>query len=278
LDYVTTYAPRDANNARIGGHVLGSTLARDDCYVAGPEAYEKLVTLIDTAELLSESTRVIILSVSPASLSHIYPSLLTQFFFWQIPIPGTRPFVIALHSVAKKETSFDVAHVLNQVRELGARVGLRILSTGADSASIERKAQSLTLRAPDFERLPDIKYTYAKYSINLVIPNFKRGGPLLAIPDPKHAAKSVRNFVMSGAKFSFFGDSQMTFAHFDLLLARPGSPLLTRDIHNCDRQDDGAALRLFHAKTLRSCTKDGKGEENHEDLKAVFIFLFVFGT
>ncbi|KAJ7593480.1 hypothetical protein C8J56DRAFT_726124, partial [Mycena floridula] len=51
-----------------------------------------------------------------------------------------------------------------------------------------------------------------------------------------------------------------------------------QDIENIDKQDDGAAHRLFHGHALGAVTVEFKGESIREGFKGLFVYLFVFGT
>jgi hypothetical protein len=215
----------------------------------------------------------------------------------QIPLPGVRPFPIDLSAVAAKENSGDVSKLLSLARDFARSQGIKILSMGSDSASVERAAQAQTLQDPTFKRKcvhffflfspvlllttpiirPDLTYTNKYCSIDIRIPVFE-SGPLVAIPDPLHSAKSLRNFLTSGAKFPLLGNSTIHFTLLDSLLTRPNPAILTSDVHNVDRQGDGPPKRLFGSATLLSTTDGGAGIKVLPQYNGFFIFSFVFGS
>ena len=58
------------------------------------------------------------------------------------------------------------------------------------------------------------------------------------------------------------------------------SGLVFRDIHNVDKQDDGAARCVFHHQALEATTvKEDDGKHKiHDGFHRTFVYLFVLGT
>ncbi|KIJ37041.1 hypothetical protein M422DRAFT_107508, partial [Sphaerobolus stellatus SS14] len=55
-----------------------------------------------------------------------------------------------------------------------------------------------------------------------------------------------------------------------------GSGMVKKDVENTDKQDDGAAIRLFHAQALKACmSKDNKSVKPR--FRLAFALHFVFG-
>ena len=72
LEYVSTYAPLETNEAgvtsRVGAHLLGAhSLSWDDQYVVTQQQYEAIYERVEAENLLAESVRLILLSVSQES-------------------------------------------------------------------------------------------------------------------------------------------------------------------------------------------------------------------
>lgn len=196
---------------------------------------------------------------------------------FQVPVPGVRPFPVGIYAASKTETGEQIAVLLSQVRRLANDQGLVVVSLASDSAASERLAQKSTVADPQFPRNDDIVYEFLEYGIVIKAPVFNTSHPLITQPDHLHAAKSSRNFLFGGTKFAIIGNHFITFSILELLVHLPRTPLLSRDIYNADRQDDGSARRLFSAQTLVACTTDESEGEVREELKGFFVFSFVLG-
>ena len=76
------------------------------------------------------------------------------------------------------------------------------------------------------------------------------GQPVSLLQDSKHALKTLRNNLFSGACLLTLGNHTMLYATICDLAFANGSPLYRRDVEKLDRQDDNAASHLFSADTL----------------------------
>ncbi|RGB24991.1 hypothetical protein C1646_611813, partial [Rhizophagus diaphanus] len=65
------------------------------------------------------------------------------------------------------------------------------------------------------------------------------------VQDPKHAKKTSRNAIMSGAQLLTFGNLTVQFEQLLKLSYIPNSVMYRQDVIKLDRQDDGAAYRVF---------------------------------
>ena len=99
---------------------------------------------------------------------------------------------------------------------------------------------------------------------------------MISVPDPSHIAKSCRNAMLVGAKSLTLGSGTISFSLVDTLFDQEERALKYSDLHNLDRQDDRAALRLFSAANLR-CMLDEEGQGIQEDYIGMFLICFVFG-
>lgn len=76
----------------------------------------------------------------------------------------------------------------------------------------------------------------------LIFPNISS---ILKIQDPKHAKKTACNVMMSGVWVLTFGKSTVCFKQFLKLADFPTSVMFKHDVIKLNRQDDGAAYRVF---------------------------------
>jgi hypothetical protein len=107
------------------------------------------------------------------------------------------------------------------------------------------------------------------------IPLF-RGQPVVMVQDAKHAAKTARNNVTSGAKLLLLGNYIATYSQVRTAGFAPDGPLYRRDVEKVDRQDDNAACRLLSASALKWFTTrhdSTPGNETH----GLSVFLFLMG-
>ncbi|KAF7318667.1 hypothetical protein HMN09_00378400 [Mycena chlorophos] len=124
---------------------------------------------------------------------------------------------------------------------------------------------------------PTFTYSYPLYGIHLRASVFKTG-PAVAITDAPHAAKTGRNQPQHGPHTASLGRGVLV--NHDLLrLQRTGtSGLLKSDVVNVDKQDDGAARRLWHHTALVACTSgEDEAVEIRSGFEGLFVYLFTLG-
>lgn len=149
--------------------------------------------------------------------------------------------------------------------------GIDIVSYACDGTQVERTVQnSLVSQAPKTisYQVPDPEGK--DYSISL--PMFG-DSPVVMIQDSKHALKTMRNNLFSGARALVLGNHLAMYSHArDLAFTEiDGHPLYHRDVEKMDRQDDNAATRLFSAAALNFV------REHHADRLGFSVYLFVMG-
>lgn len=91
------------------------------------------------------------------------------------------------------------------------------------------------------------------------------------IQDSKHALKTFRNNLFSGARLLALGNFTAIYNHIREIATEDGTPLYKRDVEKLDRQDDNAAAGLFSADVLQFLT------DNHPDYAGEIVYLFIFG-
>jgi hypothetical protein len=170
------------------------------------------------------------------------------------------------------DTADDISKLHKKlIQEIAPRLQLHILSLGSDGAVVEFQAQEKILKIQTLERL---SVRDDNLNINFTCPIFDIG-PVIRIQDPKHAKKTARNAVMSGARLLTFGTSFANYSHFLNLIEHHDAIMYKMDVIKLDRQDDGAAYRTFCSANLRQClTKDYNMQPGMEGF---FTYLFVIG-
>ena len=93
------------------------------------------------------------------------------------------------------------------------------------------------------------------------------------IQDSKHAAKTLRNNLFSGARVLTLGNhvAMYSYVHDMAFSSLPGCPLYHQDVEKLDQQDDNAVTRLFLAVALDFVTKQ------HPNHLGLVVYLFVMG-
>ncbi|EIW56114.1 uncharacterized protein TRAVEDRAFT_50602 [Trametes versicolor FP-101664 SS1] len=238
-----------------GSHVLGSTLPFEQCAVADTEEISRLVKRIGEEKQYASQVRAILI---------------------KIPLPHIPPMVIALRPTKGNDDAMGIHALHLQLLEMARQLGIKVVSLSADGASSEQGAQSLmdhsqTTHAP-------IAYEYKHYGIELRAPVLATG-PLISCQDPQHARKTSRNQPQHGTHTASLGRGVMVNRTLVSLQETGTSGLVRRDIENVDKQDDGAARRLFHPTALQAMTKtDEKGTLCvHDEFRGLFVYLFILG-
>ena len=151
--------------------------------------------------------------------------------------------------------------------------GIHVVSYAADGTEVERRLQRLFTAEADSTRT----YTFnhpGRVNIggtfSFTIPVFGNQ-PIAMVQDSKHALKTGRNQLLSGAHFGILGNYPLFYTQVRHLAASKTGPLYNRDVEKLDRQDDNAATRLFCAETLAWLTK------HHDDQRGLVAYLFVIG-
>ncbi|CAB4385781.1 unnamed protein product [Rhizophagus irregularis] len=101
------------------GAILGSTLPLQETLISSYNEIDTIIKRIQTNNAIAKYVRIYIL---------------------QVPVPKVPPFVLGIIPNNSENIS-NVYEIHNQVLELAAHFKIHILSIGADSASIEIKAQ-----------------------------------------------------------------------------------------------------------------------------------------
>ena len=175
--------------------------------------------------------------------------------------------MIAMIPTKGNEGAEQIAHLIRQVIEMAHMANLNILSFGADGARSEFNAQTIITN----EALNFLEYKDSFYKIHFKAPIYN-GKPFIRVQDPKHAKKTARNQIFSGAKLLSLGIDTARYDQLFELAHRSQHFLLKRDVLNVDKQDDGAAFRTFHSNNLMQIPINGTLTD---ETIGLFIYLFV---
>jgi hypothetical protein len=153
---------------------------------------------------------------------------------------------------------------------MAPQLKIPILSIGSDGHIVEFKAQTAIQSYPTNERLI---FQHDELQVNFSCPIFPNVGPVVRVQDPKHAKKTSRNAIMSGARLLTFGNSTARFEQLLKLSNLTNSVMYRQDVIKLDRQDDGAAYRAFCSGNLQNC----HNTEDMTDMQGFFVYLFIMG-
>lgn len=98
-----------------------------------------------------------------------------------------------------------------------------------------------------------------------------QGQPICMIQDLKHALKTFRNNLFSGARLLTFGNYTTVFQRIQEMAFEPGSLLYHCDVDKLDCQDNNAASQLFSADVLQYLS------DHHPDQVGEIVYQLVFG-
>ena len=183
-------------------------------------------------------------------------------------MPNFPPVIIALIANNGSDNMETITNYHQKLlTQMAPQLNLPILSIGSDGAIVEFKAQDAIQSYSTNERLT---FQNQKLGVNFSCPIFPNIGPVIHIQDPKHAKKTRRNAIMSGARLFTLGNSTVRFEQLLNLSNLSNSIMYHHDVVKLDRQDDGAAYRVFCSKNLQNCCEE-------EDMQGFFVYLFIMG-
>ncbi|KAH7904197.1 hypothetical protein BJ138DRAFT_1107029, partial [Hygrophoropsis aurantiaca] len=194
-----------------------------------------------------------------------------RLFCLQIPLPKIAPIIVAALPIASDLKAEQLVKFSLDIIT-GLRAGqIQIISYACDGTEVERCVQNIIVQSASHTSAYTIESPSPGLpSINLTIP-IVCGQAMTMIQDSKHALKTFRNNLFSGARLLTLGNFVAIYERIRALAFEDGTPLYHRDVEKLDRQDDNAATRLFSATTLNFLT------ERHPDYVGEIVYLFVFG-
>ncbi|KAK7040463.1 hypothetical protein R3P38DRAFT_3348893 [Favolaschia claudopus] len=233
-------------------HVVGSTLPLADVLFKSAEEQSRIISRIDEGKAIA--TQVWVLAIT-------------------IPLPNMPVFPVAFIPNKGTMTAEDYFQQHSELLKLCGSAGLKLLASAADGARAEFKAQQMMTDVKTGKRLT---YTYLRYGIEISCPVYDDTGPHIPCTDLEHCRKGVRNNFLSGTHLLILGCLYLCHAVLMLLLSKAGVPLYIRDIFNPEKQDDGAARRLF-VDTLFQFLVDSDGNIIDVTFEGLFVLTFIFG-
>ncbi|KAF8803503.1 hypothetical protein BYT27DRAFT_7259964 [Phlegmacium glaucopus] len=234
--------------------------SKDVCIVIGSVDGELLVQSYDDIDCVLQKAQL-----DKAEKLRIW--LLT------IPLPKIPPILIAAVARGSSEDAEGLHLMHIKLADLLHQQNIHPVSLASDGTEVERRTQSL---------ITDSASGYVKYIIptkslgpsgnTLLHIGLYRGlYPFVAVQDSKHALKTARNQLLTGARILIMGFFAAFFAQLRELAINATGPLFTRDIEKLDRQDDRAAARTFSASALNFQMKE------YHDQRGLSVYLFVLG-
>jgi hypothetical protein len=185
--------------------------------------------------------------------------------------------VLALIPTDGKDNSREIHKELMNLLCMAKQLKLPIVAFAADGAAPELSAQNMM--DEEKSELEPITYEYPRFGIALRAPVFEGTGPLVSVTDPPHSRKTCRNQPLYGTHTASIGTGYIVSRSLVNLYKTTNSGLVLRDVEDVDKQDDGAARRLFHIKALAAMTTESDGVCSlREGFLGLFVYLFVFGA
>lgn len=189
-----------------------------------------------------------------------------------IPLPKIPPILVAAVARNSSGTAIELKTMHDRVAAMLHMHGIHPISGASNGTETERSLQDLISQAAPSSKAYTISNSHSNSAIiSLTIPLIDGQHPFIAVQDSKHALKTARNQMLTGARLLTIGNDVV---HYRQLyeVAYAGSALLTADVGSgLDRQDDRAAARVFSSKMLQfNLTKNP-----HQ--RALSLYLFILG-
>ncbi|TFK27117.1 hypothetical protein FA15DRAFT_702135 [Coprinopsis marcescibilis] len=187
-----------------------------------------------------------------------------------IPYPKIPSIIVACQAIANDLNAPVLADLSLQIIRGLISKSIQVISYSCDGSNVERASQRLIVsRADSTKEYRIINPREGAPDTVVTIPVFD--GQPVARQNSKHALKTFRNNLYSGARLLTLGNYVAIYDHIQQLAYEEGSPLYVRDVDRVDRQDDHAASRLFSADVLKFFS------EKHPEYLGDIIYLFIFG-
>jgi hypothetical protein len=246
--------------------LIGSTL-NETVLVANPDELQDMLASLEEKVATKVGTVLIMVDVwlifIPAQL---------RLWCIQIPLIGIPSMITAAEAIPNNLTAEDLYTKSRRVIDGLKSHGINIVSYSCDGTEVERSVQDLLVaRATNWatRTVPDPEDDH-RHEIRIPMYHLS---PVVMIQDSKHAAKTLRNNLFSGARALVLGNHLAMYSQVrDMAFTTiPGCPLYHRDVEKLDRQDDNAATRLFSAAALNFVVS------YYPERLGLIVYLFVMG-
>ncbi|GLB36846.1 putative ulp1 protease family, C-terminal catalytic domain [Lyophyllum shimeji] len=234
--------------------------SKETCMVIGSVNEELCVKSHEDIQRILENARL-----KPADKLRIW--LLT------IPLPKIPPILVAAVARGAKSNADALLVMHNKLTDLLHEHGIHPVSNASDGTEVERQTQQLVAASAPSHHIYVIpnKSLGTKGSVCLRIPLDKGVYPMVNVQDSKHALKTARNQLFTGARILVMGFFPAFYAQLRELALNPAGPLFTRDVEGVDRQDDRAAGRTFSSPALDFQMKTSPEQ------RGLSVYLFILG-
>lgn len=180
------------------------------------------------------------------------------------------PILLAAVARGSKDSAETLHDMHSQLIDLLHEAHIHPVSLSSDGTETERKLQRLISGAAPSVLKYIIPNSISGCTITLDIPLF-HAFPTINVQDSKHALKTARNQLFTGARMLILGNFACYYQQLLEFAEHALGTLFMRDVEKVDRQDDRAAARLFSAETLYFHMT------NFADQIGLSEFLFVVG-
>lgn len=190
-----------------------------------------------------------------------------------IPLPHIPPILVAAEARGGSDSAEDLKVMHDQVMGQLAGHNVYPVSAACDGTETERALQDLVSQSAESSQTYTIPNTHIGPSANvtLTIPFSHLNRPLVLVQDSKHALKTARNQLLTGARLLTMGNHVLHYEQLLRVADHPEGPLFKRDIDRVDRQDDAAAARTFSPAAL-----DFQVKTFHKH-RAMIVYTFIVG-
>ena len=188
-----------------------------------------------------------------------------------IPVDGVAPILLAVLPISDSESHESLLPHLRKILHGLIREKIQVVSYSCDGTVVERKLQQEVSKEAGDRLEYTIKNPRQGMPDTVITIPVINGQPISLLQDSKHALKTLRNNLFSGARLLTLGNHTALYSTIHDVAFANGSPLYRRDVEKLDRQDDNAATRLFSADTLSFLAN------HYPERVGEIIYLFVFG-
>ena len=253
----------------ISEHILIGTTVQEKLVVVNPEELRMMLTQFK--DNVATKVRTTLQYISPYCIDPCRRQL--RLWCTVIPLIGIPTIVVAAEAIANDLSADALYFKSRRVIEGLHSYGVNVVSYSVDGAAVERATQDLFISKA--RTVLSIKFPDPEEQDHVIqVPLFgPAGSPVVMVQDSKHALKTLRNNLFSGARLLVLGNNPAMYSQVrDIAFSdQQNSPLYRRDVEKMDRQDDNAATRLFSAATLDYI------REHRPDHLGLAVYLFVMG-
>lgn len=188
----------------------------------------------------------------------------------QPTLPKIPPIIVAAIAIPNNLKAPELYSHLKSVLYGLIDHGIKIVSYACDGTETERSVQELVVSHADAVLHYTIPHPLPDQPSHVIRIPMIHGQPVIMVQDSKHAAKTYRNNLYSGARLLLFGNHTPLYSQVRKLAFEPDAPLYRRDVEKVDRQDDNAATRLFSSVHLDFIL------QKQPTYIGLLVYLFIF--